>query len=267
VHLSDNDRFWGVFWVDVSSSSTAKNDFVAIAKALGLSVESIDEARQAFANTKRRWLLVLDNADDPRSDYSAYMPSGAEGAIIMTSRIPDCSRYSTAGHEMLEGLGPEDSTELLLRAASIDATLWSCHQKHARDIVELLSSHTLALIQAGAYIADGCCRLGQYPGKYERQRKRLLEHHPEQEQSRYRHVYATFEASIEVLSCSDTDGQDALDLLGVLAMVHSTVLPLQVFEDAWLGSRNALKRNGAGSTGQKRWMQRRHGTSLNCLSS
>ncbi|KAF2682375.1 hypothetical protein K458DRAFT_390862 [Lentithecium fluviatile CBS 122367] len=242
-------RFVITGWGRANNPTTAKNDFVAIAKALGLSVESIDEARQALASTKRRWLLVLDDADDPRSNYTAYIPSGAEGAIIMTSRIPDCRRYSTAGHEMLEGLGLEDSTELLLRAAAIDATLRPCHQKQAQDIVELVCSHTLALIQAGAYIAEGHCRLDQYPEKYERQRKRLLEHHPEQEQSRYRHVYANLEASIEVLSRSDTVDQDALDLLGVLAMVHSTVLPLQVFEDAWSGSRQVLERKRASNTG------------------
>lgn len=134
-----------MFWVDVSRPSTAENGFVAIAKALGLSVESIDEALQALANTKRRWLLVLDNADDPSSDYISYIPSGAEGAIIMTSRNLDCSRYSTASHEMLEGLSLENSPKLLLRAANINK-MQPSHQKEAQDIVKLLSSHALALI-------------------------------------------------------------------------------------------------------------------------
>ena len=38
------NSFWGVFWVDVGSPSTAKNGFLAVAKALGLSVESIEES-------------------------------------------------------------------------------------------------------------------------------------------------------------------------------------------------------------------------------
>ena len=45
IVLADNDSFWGVFWVDVGSPSTAKSDFIAVAKTLGALVESIDEAR------------------------------------------------------------------------------------------------------------------------------------------------------------------------------------------------------------------------------
>src|SRR5882757_658155 len=39
---------------------------------------------------------------------------------------------------------------------------------------------------------------------YERQRKRLLGFRPSQAQSRYRDVYATFEASVEILQASHT---------------------------------------------------------------
>jgi len=238
-----------VFWVDVSGPSTAKNDFVAIAKALGSTADSIEEALQVLTNAKQRWLLILDNADDPEVDYTAYFPPGTRGAVIMTSRIPECRRYSTVGVETLEHLDLKDSTQLLLKAAGYDEPSWASHEKEAQDVVELLSSHTLALIQAGAYIAEGHCRLDQYPEKYKRQRKRLLKHYPEQEQSRYQHVYATFEASVKVLARSHNDvGKDALDLLSTLAMMHFSVLPLRVFEDAWSGSRKVLERNSAGST-------------------
>jgi hypothetical protein len=38
----------------------------------------------------------------------------------------------------------------------------------------------------------------------------------------------------------DGIGRDALDLRGTLSMLHSGVLPLQVFEDAWRGARHVL---------------------------
>jgi tetratricopeptide (TPR) repeat protein len=234
--------FWGVFWVDVGSESTAKTGFLAVAKALGSAAESVDEARQALAGTKKRWLLILDNADNVDFDYAHYIPSGVQGTVVITSRIPQCSRYSTVPAEALEGLGAEHATQLLLKAANVKEENWQSCEKQAQEVVRLLGSHTLALIQAGAYIAEGYCELDQYPDKYQQQRKRLLKHRPGQEHSRYRDVYATFEASVQVLKSSGGKaGRDALDLLGVFCMLHSSVLPLEVFRDAWKGARGVLK--------------------------
>ncbi|KFY66945.1 hypothetical protein V496_01838, partial [Pseudogymnoascus sp. VKM F-4515 (FW-2607)] len=233
--------FWGVFWVDVGSPSTAENGFITVAKALGSSFENINDSLQALANEKRSWLLILDNADDPRFDYKEYIPSGAQGAVIITSRLSGCSRYSTIEPEALEGLDLKHSTELLLKAAKIPEESWlSCGQQ-AKDVVRLLGSHTLALILAGAYIAEGYCQLDQYHDKYQKQRKRFLQYHPDQEQSRYCDIYTTFEASAEVLKYSkDEAGKDALDLLAILSMLHLTVFPLLLFKDAWTGSRRVL---------------------------
>ncbi|KAJ4374688.1 hypothetical protein N0V86_007561 [Didymella sp. IMI 355093] len=233
------EDFWGVFWVDVGSESTAKNDFLAVAKALGSAAESVAEALWALANCKKRWLLVLDNADDVEFDYARYIPPGTHGTVIVTSRNPQCSRYSTLPAEALEGLDAEHSTQLLLKAARVpeEASQEREMQAQAQEVVSLLGSHTLALIQAGAYVAEGFCQLAEYPRKYRQHRKRLLEHHPKQEQSRYRDVFATFEASAEALEGSDRqEGRDALDLLAVLCVLHSGVLPLEVFDDAWRGA-------------------------------
>jgi tetratricopeptide (TPR) repeat protein len=235
------NSFWGIFWVDVGSRSTAKNGFLAIAKALGSSAESVEESLQAISNTRNRWLLILDNADDPEVDYAAYIPSGNQGAVLITSRIPECHQHSTVPAEALEGLDDEHSTQLLLKATRMPEESWQSCEEQAQAIVALLGSHTLALIQAGAYIAEGYCRLDQYAEKYKRLRKQLLKHHPKQQQSRYRHVYATFEASVAVLNdAEDEAGQDALDLLGVFSMLHSGVLPLRFFREAWRGAQCVL---------------------------
>jgi hypothetical protein len=62
---------------------------------------------------------------------------------------------------------------------------WQSCEEQAQCIVVLLGSHTLALIQAGAYIAEGYCQLDQYAEKYQRLRKQLLKHYPKQQQLRY----------------------------------------------------------------------------------
>jgi hypothetical protein len=47
-------------------------------------------------------------------------------------------------------------------------------------------------------------------------------------------VYATFEASTELLECSTSQSaKDSPCLLEILTMLHSSVLPVQIFECAW----------------------------------
>jgi tetratricopeptide (TPR) repeat protein len=160
----------------------------------------------------------------------------------MTSRIHDCKRYSLDANEALEGLIDKDSKELLLKAADIPKTSWPSYYAQAEKVVSLLGSHTLALIQAGAYIAKDHCQLYEYPKVYERQRERLLKYRPEQARSRYHDVYTTFEASAEVLEQSKSEAtKDALCLLTILSMLDSAVLPLQIFQSAWNGGREVLR--------------------------
>ena len=231
-----------MFWVDVNSESIAKSGFISAAAAFGTSADSIDDARRLFANTKHSWLLVLDNADDPEFDYQTYLPSGSRGVVIMTSRVSDCSQYSTVGSEELTSLDIGLSKQLLLRAANIDEDLWPSVDHQAEAIANLIGSHTLALITAGSYVAQGFCRLDKYPEAYDKQRKRLLTHRITQARPRYGDVYATFEASANALEGSGSeDAKDALRLLGILSMFYSSALPLQMFEYAWGRSRKAIK--------------------------
>ncbi|KAL8922166.1 MAG: hypothetical protein Q9208_005361 [Pyrenodesmia sp. 3 TL-2023] len=218
--------FWGVFWVDVSTTSSAKNDFLNIAKKLGIHAESIEEARQGLANVKEPWLLVLDNADDPDADYQRYFPAGLWSVVILTSRNAECHRYASTAElaVKLEGLPGSDARELLLHATDIPREQWGTFHDDAQRVATLLQSHPLALIQAGAYISSAHCTIAEYPRVFNRQRKRLLNFRPRQAKSRYGDVYATFEAN----SSDDDDSGD-------LTAWHVFHLPplLQASANAW----------------------------------
>jgi hypothetical protein len=205
-------------------------------------VETLEEAQQVLAGTDHSWLLILDNADDPNFDYQTYFPPGTSGIILMTSRNPDCCQYATLGSENLEGLDPEEAVCLLLRTAKVPSDQWHVRHVQARVVTDLLGSHPLALIQAGSYVGRGHCTLRQYPQVFQRQRKRLLQFRPQQARSRYEHIYATFDASAQVLeSAGDQTAQDALQLLSTLSMLSTEEMPIAIFEAAWQGAHNVSR--------------------------
>jgi hypothetical protein len=151
--FADNKSFWGVFWVNVDTPSTAKNDFIAIAKDLGSSAEGAKEALQVLARTKENWLLILDNADDPETNYQDYITPGTYGSILITSRLDDLKHYSPDSTKYLGGLEIKYAKPILLQAAHVDPERWQSHDARTQEAIKTLGSHTLAIIQAGAYIA------------------------------------------------------------------------------------------------------------------
>ncbi|XDG07755.1 hypothetical protein ABKA04_007370 [Annulohypoxylon sp. FPYF3050] len=196
------DQFWGVFWVDVSSESTAKSGLSNIAKLLGSTETGNDGVRLLLSNIdpNHPWLLVLDNADDPQVDYQQYLPSGTRGTVLITSRNPECQRYATIGNEDLGSLDKEDCIDLLLQAARLDTQPLNIHSD-AQRVIEILGSHTLAILQAGAYIAQA------------------------------------LEASAEILeSLQSESARDSLCLLQVLSPLHYESVPLDIFERAHNGA-------------------------------
>lgn len=204
-------------------------------------MDTLKDALNVISRIEKDWILILDNADDPDFDYGHFFPPGSKGAILLNSRNPECEGHQTVGCRKLEALDPEDAVDLLLKASKVSKSSRLSMTPAARQIVDLLSSHTLALTQAGAFVANGYCSLPEYPSTYEEERKRLLQFRPRQAQSRYGDVYATFEASARVLEASqDHHVQLALFILGTFSMLNYTNLPIRVFAEAWEGSRGVL---------------------------
>ena len=104
--------------------------------------------------------------------------------------------------------------------------------------MDLLGCHALAVIQAGATISHGICKLEEYKSMFLNQRRALLEYLPPAK-SQYGDVYATFEVSAKYLERrSDQVAKDALQLLDFHAFMHFSDFPESAFEEAWKNSRN-----------------------------
>jgi tetratricopeptide (TPR) repeat protein len=227
-------RFWAIFWVDASSKTSLERGFIDIANKCEIQDRTLNGAKLWLANINEEWRCIMDNADDRSIDYAAYFPSCHKGSILITTRNQDCSSHSTVGEETLDNLDPEDATTLLLKASGVNEDLWQIRQSAAKEVVNILGLHALAIIQAGAFIKKRICSLEEYPREFQVQRHRLLQFRPKQANSTYGDVYATFEVSARVLEESaDQQDSDALGMLKLLAFLHFDRVPELMFIQAW----------------------------------
>lgn len=240
-------RFWGIFWVDVGTKLAAETHFSDIAEILGCP-KTIDGARKALSNlpSTKTWPLILDNADDLRTDYHAFVPSGDRGAILMTSRNHECHNIATDNDfEELGQLNNDECRELFRKTARLSTDLTS--QNDLDDLLHDLEYHTLAILQAGSFIATRHCSIPKYRVHLKKSRRKVLEMSGGQAQSRYATVYATFAASLEFLgSPAETDvaeetGQDALQLLQILSNFHRESFPIDALYEVVSGAKRALQ--------------------------
>jgi hypothetical protein len=130
--------------------------------------KDIDSVKRVLANTSQSWLLVFDNANDPKLSLTSYFPAGGRGDIIITSRNPRCSQYNTVGSKEIGRMSVYDSWKLLVKTAYGDTTPNDKVCEDDKNIVEALGCLALAVAQAGAYIRETSCPLKEYFDLYQR---------------------------------------------------------------------------------------------------
>lgn len=114
------NRFWGVFWIDVSTPAAAEQSFREVARELRIEESSNATKRRLERCTdSEKWLLVIDNADDPEIDVSTYFPSGNSGIILVTTRNPEYRHYAPKGHLEIDKLQSRDAINLLLKTGML----------------------------------------------------------------------------------------------------------------------------------------------------
>ncbi|KAI9669728.1 MAG: hypothetical protein M1831_007424 [Alyxoria varia] len=227
------DEYWGVFWLDAGTVSTAKQGIINIGQRCGRAEQNVASIKSWLASQTNRWLIIIDNADKPDVDYSEYIPPSKGGDIVLSTRNPECIQLETVGYEILEDLEPELARELLFKASSTPESQWKENEQAAMSIVEILGSHTVAIIQAGAFVRQKHCTLEEYPSIFQQQRDKLLKFHSGQNESTYGNVYATFEVAAEYLQNSESpECSDALNLLHTLAFMYRNGLSETVLQRA-----------------------------------
>ena len=197
-YIEEHERDYDtVLWIDVRSEETARSSYERCCRALGLPVEAAlsDGALQDVPHVQavlswlrnrdedKRWLAVVDNADDLSWDVGGIVPKGKAGTVIVTSQDAQAARLlggriSTVKVDAMEA---EEAVRLVLNY--FDGSV--CREDGCRvlveEITECLDRLALAIDLAGARIQvdvengdDLATALRQYLTDYRRYQGKLL---------------------------------------------------------------------------------------------
>lgn len=232
------EKFWGVFFIDASSASAIERGLLAISRNCAVE-QSVEGIKRWFSNKNRPWLLIFDNADDPQVDIAKFFPTGDRGAIIVTTRNPECRVHATVGSSKLDRMALDEAITLLLRTIVATDPEDATFRNSAKHVVETLGCLALAIVHAGATIRRGVCTLNDYCTEYSRHRKQLLDRPLVQAATDYEHtVYSTWEVSIEKMTkLSHEAAKYAIELLNFFSVLHFEGISEQILEKAWKHSK------------------------------
>ncbi len=117
--------------------------------------EIVREVKTRLFRSQVPWLLVFDNLED-RSLLEIFVPRGAgrRGHILVTTRLfeMECDLDQSYGSLMLGCFNPDESVELLKRAAGASNTRGEANKDAAKEIANKLGHLPLALGMAAAYM-------------------------------------------------------------------------------------------------------------------
>ena len=182
-------------------------------------------------------MLVLDSADNHLLNISSYFPVGNRGTVLITTRNPKCEIHATAGTYRLGKMTENEAVTLMLRSTGVNNLADKSIRKNAKPVVSILGFLALAIVQAGAVIREGLCKMEEYCTIYSRRRRELLSQKAVQDTGDYRHtVYTTWEVSLKMIEeMSNEAGRDAIEILKIFSFLHYDGIPEAMFRRAWDG--------------------------------
>ena len=155
--------FWGVFCIDGRSHDRLQQSLVNIA-VQARAAPNYSAALHWLSNQDKRWLLIIDNADDPAIDLYDYFPKGGRGYILITTRNPSLQALGNVspGHLEFKGLLPSDARTLLFKTSGHPPSRADELGTVAGKILDQLGYLALAINIAGSTIREGFCRFQDY---------------------------------------------------------------------------------------------------------
>ncbi|KAJ7278492.1 hypothetical protein C8J57DRAFT_1577132 [Mycena rebaudengoi] len=193
---TNKSRFTDVFFLDASTINTIKSGLKNIALTRSIGSEH-EDASCWLSSREDEWLVIFDNADDPTINLFNYFPQSSCGNILITSRNPRLHVHAPDAHHQISDMEDQDAVELLLASAAEPYTTET--EILATEIVKALHCFALAVVQAGAFIAQ-TGKLRKYLTLYEQNHAQLLSRLAAQSHDKYAwSVYTTWDLSFNSL--------------------------------------------------------------------
>lgn len=214
--------FWGVFWIDASTPDRLKQTLGTIA-GIAEREKTESAALDWLSTLNTRWLLIIDNADDPDIPLERYFPKGNRGNILVTTRNPAYKVHGNVGPHWYDfgGMNSDDAVQLLLKASAEPAPWDPARRGLAEKINNKLGSLALAIIHAGAAIRDRLCSLQDYLSYYSRMLGRIRSKGVLVHEGMDVAIFTTWEICYRRLETRNTNKSiDAVQLLNTFAFFH-----------------------------------------------
>ena len=193
-HEKDYDT---VLWIDVRSEETARSSYERCCRTAGLPIEAATgdvplqdipavQAVLSWLRSKgedKRWLAVVDNADDLSWDVGGIVPKGKAGMVIMTSQDAQAARLlgGRTPTVRVDAMEPEEAVRLVSNYLDEPLCWGDGYLALVEEITECLDRLALAIDLAGARVQvdvengdDLATALRQYLTDYRRYQGKLL---------------------------------------------------------------------------------------------
>ena len=180
-----------------------------------------------LSNREGRWLLIMDNADDPSISLDEYFPRGDRGHVIITTRNPSHRKHGNIGPGFFrfEDLSSDDAKSLLFRVIKMKEPWDRDSLSWAETIARQLGYLALSLVQAGSAILNGLCTLRNYlafhDAEWEHLRRVRRLSVDADHAEKYSSVHATYEICYKGIEDRKTpQSKDAIQLLKLFSCFY-----------------------------------------------
>ncbi|KAK0099769.1 hypothetical protein ONS95_013340 [Cadophora gregata] len=224
--IQHGEIYDGIFWISAISSDVIEREYAKIEE------EMKRRTSQGFRDwcSSKKWLLIIDNLDDPKCfNAQAMIPQG-QGDIIITSRRTD---FGDIGKAIpIPPLDVECASKVLLLYAK-NRLCETEDVVNALKLVKLLGCVPLAIRHCGSLVSAQGTKLSSYMREFDDLMTELVL--PEESQkdtfslNENKALLGTFDISFDHLQ-QGTGGEEAAALLSLMANLELINIPLTLLE-------------------------------------
>ncbi|KAF2628862.1 hypothetical protein BU25DRAFT_409876 [Macroventuria anomochaeta] len=237
---------WSIFWMPALSMESFEQACVQDGK------EDAKELVKQYLSSSRagRWLLVVDNADDPDIFFGVgqskgivdYLPESEEGVTVYTTRTPEVAELTRGDVVEIGAMERHDAADFLTKSLTRKDLLRSdaTASKLLDELLDDLACLPLAIAQAAAYLNRNRMSIAKYLWLLHNTEQDLVRLMSSEfrDDTRYKDT-ANAVATTWVVSFSQIRERDAVaaDLLAFMSCVEWKAIPRSLLPGVQLEGR------------------------------